>query len=556
MTDLSILLGGKAGDGIDRAGLLIARVLNRLNYRIYIYRDYPSLIRGGHTFSVIRASDRKISAHPDKVDILIALNQETLDLHKGRLKREAIVIYNSDMAKPDGMPGVSVSLGIPMEQMVKASGGIDIMRNSCAIGALFRAIGVSWDILEGTARKNMSKEADLNLKIALNGYGSSKGALKIETLPQGMLPILTGSEAIGLGLVNGGLDTFIAYPMTPASPLLHFLAGIADDFSLKVIHPENEIAVMLMAAGSSYAGERVAVGTSGGGFCLMTEGLSLSGMAELPVVIMVGQRPGPSTGLPTYTAQTELNFVLSAGQGEFPRLVVAPGDAEEAFSWSHIAMKMSMKYQIPSIILADKTLAEGVYSFDPDSIKEMPIEGPPSWDGTGEYGRYRDTASGVSPMVCPPRKDAVVKVNSYEHDEYGITTEDPAMTVKMQDKRLRKGESLSRELEGYETVKVSGKTDSSTILLCWGSNKGVCEETADRLGLKMVRPVVLGPFPVKRFLEAVKGAEKVIAVENNATGQLAGLAGCCGCRVDKLVLKYDGRPFSLDELEARVRDLI
>lgn len=555
MNDFSILIAGKAGDGIDRSGLIIARILNRLNYRIYIYREYPSLIRGGHTFSIIRASNKRIAAHTDRIDFLLALNQDAVQFHKERLKPDGVLIYNSDLVKAEILPHGEKIAGIPLERIAKEEKALDIMRNSCITGALAKAAGIEWNILEAVFRKYLAKELDLNLKVAKRGYDEVRELAKVETLKTERMPILTGSEAIGLGLIKGGLNTYVAYPMTPSSPLLHFLAGVAEGYSLKVIHPESEIAVILMALGFSYMGERVAVGTSGGGFCLMTEGLSFAGMAELPVVIMVGERPGPSTGLPTYSSQTELNFVLNAGHGEFPRFVVAPGDAEEAFYWSHVALNITWKYQIPSFILSDKTLAEGAYSFDSNCIGELKIETSPAWDRKGEYKRYLNTETGVSPLTFVPDKDAVIKVNSYEHDELGITAEDAKTTVMMQEKRLRKERFLANELEDYDAVKSYGDKNSKTALLCWGSNKGVSVEAAENLGLKAVQVIALSPFPTRKLENALKGARKIIVVENNATGQLARLLNYHGLKTDENILKYDGRPFSVDELKKRLKGL-
>jgi 2-oxoglutarate ferredoxin oxidoreductase subunit alpha len=546
MNNISILIAGRAGDGIDKSSLIISRILTQLGYRIYIYRDYPSVIRGGHTFSIIRCSKNKIAVHCDKVDVLLALNQESVDLHKSRLSDNSLIIYDSNSVKSDK------GMAIPISEIVKDAKALDMMRNSCIIGAMCKAIGVEKSVLESVFRADMRREIDLNLKVAFRGFDEAKEFSKIEKIEQKILPVIAGSESISLGLVKARLKTYISYPMTPSSGVLHFLAGKAEELSLKVIHPENEIAVMLMALGFSYAGDRVAVGTSGGGFCLMTEGLSFSAMAELPVVILLGQRPGPSTGLPTYTGQTELNFSLSAGHGEFIRFVTAPGDPEEAYYWSAVSLNMAWKYQMPAIILCDKTLNEGIYSFDIDAIKKIDDSGVSLWDGKSEYKRYQDTPSGVSPMAFPSAKGAVVKVDSYEHDESGVTTEDKDLTVKMQDKRLRKGKYLLEELEGYETVKVYGDKNSSTALLFWGSNKGACVEAGEKLGLRVVQPIVFSPFPLRQFKEALKGVKKIICVESNATGQLADFVKCYGIDVDKRILKYDGRPFSLDELEQKI----
>ena len=546
MDNFSILIAGRAGDGIDKSSLIIGEILAQLGYRIYIYRDYPSIIRGGHTFSIIRCSRDKIAAHEDMIDVLLALNQDSVDLHKSRLSGKSLVIYDSSTVKSDS------GTGIPIGEIIKEAKALDLMRNSCIIGAMCRSLGVEKNILEKIFRENITKELDLNLKVAFLGFDRAEEFVKIEKLNQKILPMVTGNEAIGQGLIKGGMKTYIAYPMTPVSGVLHYLAGLSEEFSLNVIHPENEIAVMLMAMGFSYAGTRVAVGTSGGGFCLMTEGLSFSGMAELPVVVLLGQRPGPSTGLPTYTGQTELDFALAAGQGEFTRLVVAPGDSEEAYYWSALSMKLAWECQIPVIILCDKTLNEGTYSFDIDLAGKINGPEPLLWDKKGEYKRYQDTKTGISPLAFPSDKNAIVKINSYEHDESGITTEDKDLTVKMQDKRCRKAEYLLEELEQYETVKVYGDKNSSTALLFWGSNKGVCVEVGARLGLKVIQPIVFSPFPLKQFKEALKGVKKIICVENNRFGQLADFLKRYGINVDRRILKYDGRPFTIDELEAKL----
>lgn len=557
MDELSILIGGKAGFGIDTSSFIIGRLLSKLGFYIYIYRDYPSLIRGGHTFSIIRASKEKKYAHYNKVDFLLALDQDTINAHAHRLKDTSILIYDSDSVKINDLPAGIKILGIPIAAIIKEENAPEIMRNSCIIGALCKAFSVQRAILEETFKKNISKEIDLNLKVWLRGYDAAKLLTNNIASFQGKnLPLLTGNEAIGLGLIRGGLKTYIAYPMTPSSGILHFLAHVAGDFSLKVIHPESEIAVILMALGFSYAGDKVAVGTSGGGFCLMTEALSFSGMAELPVVIIVGQRPGPSTGLPTYTGQTELDFVLHAGQGEFSRFVVAPGDLEEAYFWSAVSLNIASQYQIAPIILSDKTLAEGTYSFDIEQTGKFKEEGFSLWDRKDAYKRYLNTDTGVSALAFPLDKDAIIKVNSYEHDEYGITTEDPQSTNIMQEKRLRKEKYISKELEKYKAVNVYGNNDSPIALLCWGSNKGVCNEAAKNLGLKVIQPIVLWPFPLTQFQEAVRGVDRLICVENNATGQLATLISGYGYKVTNRVLRYDGRPFSLDELEEKIRVLI
>jgi len=523
MKDFSVLIAGKAGFGIDKAGSIIASILNQLGLRIYIYRDYPSLIRGGHTFSIIRASEKRISAHKDKVDFVLALDQETVILHKQRLNKKGKLIYDSSAVKSEG-------LGIGISNIIKEENASEIMRNTCIIGSFCKIAGINWEILDKVFRKNIDRELDSNLKIARRGFDAAQQEGNIEAIRRAPMPLITGNEAIGLGLVNAGLKAYIAYPMTPSSGILHFMASNAENFGLKVVHPESEISVMLMSLGFAYAGEKCAVGTSGGGFCLMTEGLSFSGMAELPAVIVLGQRPGPSTGLPTYTSQTELKFALSAGQGEFTRFIVAPADPEDAYFWAGTALNLAWKYRIPSIILSDKTMAEGIYNFDTGSADKPGEENPASWQA-----------------------GLVKKANSYEHDPAGITTEDPDITKKMQDMRLAKEKSLAKELEGCSCVKVYGNKNSKNALLCWGSNKGVCVEAAEKLNLRAVHASVIWPLPVKQLKKSLKGAGRIISVENNATAQFAGLCNCAGIKISKNILKYDGRPFSVEELERLVK---
>jgi len=549
MPDFSTLIGGIAGDGINEAGVTVSRLFNQLGYRIYMYYDYPSLIRGGHNFSLIRASDHKIGTHRSSVDVIIALNQETVDLHKERLKNDSFVIYDQEKVNIDNLS--QKGCGLPISNILKSELAPMIMRNTCIIGGFCKVVGIEWDILEKVLKKHIPKQIELNLKVARKGYDSAVEFTRMERVVQPGLPILTGNQAIGLGLIKAGLGAYVAYPMTPSSSLLDFMARSAFEFGLKVVHPESEIAVMLMAQGFAYQGVKTAVGTSGGGFCLMTEGLSLAGNAEMPVVIMLGQRTGPSTGLPTYTAQGDLHFALYAGQGEFPRFIVSPGDAEEAYYWSGVALNIAWKYQVPAFILSDKTVCEGLYSFDVSSAGEVKEEAPALWNGKGDYNRYKYTETGVSPLAFPPLKSQIAKVDGYAHDELGITTEDPKITSKMNDKRLLKGVSLAKELEGYETVKVYG--NGKTALLCWGSNKGVCKETADKFGLKVIHVLVLSPFPEKQLREALKGVDRIIAVECNSTGQLARLARCYGFQLKEQILKYDGRPFSLDDLKAEIR---
>ena len=548
MREYSILIGGQAGDGIRQVGSLIAHLMSSMGYRIYFWDDYPSLIRGGHNFSIIRASERKIGANSDYVDLLIALNKTTVDRHRWRLKPGGLLIYDSDALQTDG-------LGLPLTGIVKEAGGKPIMRNAAALGAAAKVLGIDWQVVDQMMRQEVGKATDLNLKIAgLAFERAGEPRMRVERIEAARLPLMPGNEAIGLGAVRAGLKLYIAYPMTPSSSLLHYLAANDEKLGIVVYHPENEIAAVITAIGGAYAGTRTMVGTSGGGFALMTEGLSLVGQNECPVVFVVGQRPGPSTGLPTYTAQTELFFVLYAGHGEFVRLVVTPGDPDQAFSLAGFAVNAAWKYQIPSFVLTDKNLAESTMSCEMKG-DEVSREEAPAWDGSGQYKRYDRSHGSVSPLAFPGRKGAIVKANSYEHDEYGITTEEPEETERMQEKRLAKRKLLEDEVARMEAVKVYGKKDAPTALLTWGSTKGACIEIAEDMGMRVVQPLVMDPLPVDQVNRALEGATTVINVENNATGCLARHLACHGIKVSRSVLKYDGRPFSIDYLRKRLEEV-
>ncbi len=561
MDNFSTLIGGIAGDGINEAGITVARLFSHLGYNIYMYYDYPSLIRGGHNFSLVRASRQKIAAHMDQIDVLIALNQETVDMHKSRLKEGSFIIYDADKANLDGIN--KRGCGLTITHILEEANAPAFMKNTCIIGGYCKVVGIEWSVLEDVLKKHIPKMLEQNLIVARQGYDQATEFCQMDSHPGKQtnkpLPIITGNQAISLGLIKAGLMAYVAYPMTPSSSVLDFMAGHAQDFGLKVIHPESEIAVILMAQGFAYAGIKTAVGTSGGGLCLMTEGISLAGMAEMPVVVVNAQRTGPSTGLPTYTAQGDLHFVLNAGQGEFPRFIVAPGDAEEAYYWSGTALNLAWKFQVPAFILTDKVVSESQYSFNIDlaadpsgELKEEILQAPLLWDGLGEYKRYRYTETGVSPLTFPPQKGQVIKADSYTHNEEGITTEDPQITRENSDKRQRKGRFMAADLERYETVKIFGDRNSKIALLCWGSNKGVCMEAAGKLGLKVIQVLVLSPFPEKKLKDALQGVERLLAVECNSTGQLARLAGFFGVKTEERILKYDGRPFSVEDLMAEL----
>lgn len=553
MQEFSFLIGGKAGDGVKVAGNLTAHMLNQSGYWIFVYEDYPSLITGGHNFSIIRASSKKILCHRDKTDIIIALSKDTPNHHTARLKRGTILIYDADiLEKQKG------GLGISMSKIVKENGLPHIARNVLSVAALAGVCGLDFTLVERAVKAFVPQKIGDNLKIAKIGYDAGKNSLlkmPVKKIKGGIRPLFSGNEAMGLGAAAAGLDFYIAYPMTPSTGLLHFLAAEGNELGVTAIQPENEIGVINMAEGAAFAGKRTMIGTAGGGFALMVEALSLSGQAEIPLAILVAQRPAPATGVPTYTAQGDLHFVLRAGHGEFPRVVVAPGDADQSFYLTAKALNLAWQYQIPAIILSDKHLSESIFntSFNKAKVKK---EKPKLWTGKGDYKRYLQTADGVSPLAFPGQKGAIVKVSGYEHDEFGLAVEEEKMVVMAVEKRLRKKETLRKAIQKMETFKTYGNKNSPNVLIVWGSNKGSAIEAAERLGLKVIQPIFLEPFIEDKLKRETAKAKKIIVAETNATGQLAELLANKGIRVDNKILKYDGRPFTVDELEEKIKKIL
>jgi len=558
MNDFSILMGGKAGDGIRIATTNIARLFSRYGYRTFVYDDYPSLIRGGHNFSVVRACEKEVQANKIGVNVVIAMDEQSVDIHADKLKKsKGILLYDSsviDDTKLGDISGVGAAVGVPFKSIVKEENGLRIMRNSAAIGSVSKVMGIEWSTLESVFKKFIPAKIEQNLTIAKRGFDIPEVAFEVERLGKESMPVISGNEAIALGAVKAGLDAYYAYPMTPSTGILHFLAANQKKFDILVVHPENEIAVMLMALGSAYSGARTMVASSGGGIALMIEALSLSGQSEVPITLIFSQRAGPSTGVPTYTMQSDLHYARHLGHGEFPRFIVAPGDVEEAYKYTVLAMNISWRYQMPSIVLVDKHLSESNFSFDYSKVDVEALleEEPIMWEGDGGYRRYEVTESGISPMVFPGG-NAIVKTTSYEHDEYGITTEEADKISIMQSKRLRKRKTLEKELEGIECVKTynEGSKDKDTVIVTWGSSKGAVLEVAEELGIRVIQPIVMRPFPDME--PYIKGASKVICVEVNGTGQLQRLLENKGVNVIHPVLKFDARPFFVDELMDRLQ---
>jgi len=486
----NILIGGEAGQGPNVLTQIIGKALIKNGNYAFYSRNYESLIRGGHNFNVLTFSEEPLSSNDSKIDILVCLDNKTEEMHKKDLKLGGIILKNSS------------------ENMYYA-------------GRIFKLLCLDFKLLEKSLKK-LGKNYNENIKNAKKGYDEeTKNMCKI-TKHNNNHSFLNGNKGISQGAIQSNIKTYYAYPMTPATPILNELAC---EENVKVIELENEIAVINAGIGSSIMGENVMVGTSGGGFDLMTEALSMTGMAEIPIVVYLAQRPGPGTGVATYTSQGDLNLTLNFGHGEFSRIVVAPGDPKEAEELTNQAFYLSQKFKIPSIVLGDKHLAESFYTIsEKPSIIKIKNE--------TAFGRY----------------------NSYEKDSQGSSTENANIIKSNVDRRLSKIQEIKKEVEKFSRLYSYGKQNSKNIVISWGSTKGAILDSIKDIDVEFIHLKYIEPFP-EEIKEKLIG-KNIILVENSSTGQLAGvLAKKTGIFIgDKnKILRYDGRPFFADELREEIR---
>ncbi len=556
--EASVLIGGEAGDGVRAAGGVLGRIFNRHGKYSFVREDYQSLIRGGHNYSQVLASSEKVWNQYREAEVIVALDMRTVNNHESRLSENGKLIFDPEEVDYES----EKALSIPLSSMVEDVGGIEIMKNSASLGAIAYLYGLDLEIVKEVLKEEYGEKSEKNITLAQKGYEYAEDSFERirELKPQEReeTPLITGNKAISLGAAKAGLSVYIAYPMTPSTSILHFTANYQDELGLTVVQPENEIGVINMALGSSYAGARSMIASSGGGFALMQEAVSLAGMSETPLLIVECQRAGPSTGVPTYTGQADLEFALNSGHGEFPSVVLAPGDQEEAYYRSGEALNLAWLYQIPVVLLSDKHLSESRMSSEIDFDRISVEEGKTVEDSGEDYERYKITEDGVSPLAFPGATGALVQNNSYEHTELGYTTENPEEIVAMQDKRNEKWESVKKDVLDREPVKVYGDENADNLVLAWGSTKGAVLEALKHLdvSVKFVQPIYLKPFPREEVSQHIEEAEKVVSVEANSTGQLAELVrkGTLSS-VDEKVLKYDMRPFNPVELAEDLKEV-
>ena len=543
----TFIVGGKAGEGVRKAGTVAARLFANMRRRVFNMDDYQSLIKGGHNFSVISTATGEIKSHYNKADLVVALDKRSYQLHQNDLTDEGILVYNSDTLTD--VKGV----GVALTEEAKKYPNPNLRLGLGAVAALAAAIGCDKECLKGIIKKEYARDIENNITYAVTIYDllypQIGGKFKLKQGDKER-PIISGNEAIALGAAAGGLDIYYAYPMTPSSSILHTLAALSEKLDLIAVHPENEIAVINMAIGSVFAGANAMVGSSGGGFALMEEAFSLAGMVEAPILCYLGSRPGPSTGVPTYTSQGDLFFAIHQGHGEFPRIVASPGSMEEAFYLAAEMLDLVWRFQTPGILLTEKHLAESRMTVDIDVNKAKLPE--PLMYKTGEYKRYLDTENGISPLLFPPSNE-LIKWDSYEHDELGITTEDPETITRMQDKRNRKTEAIIDHLKSMHTVNVFG--DKGPVIFTYGSTTlSVLEALrAGDIEATVVQPVYLEPLPLWE-LKKYRG-NPVIVVEQSCTGQFATLLQeKIGIEPKAVIKKYDGRPFDPEELALKIKE--
>jgi len=556
--EVNILMGGEAGQGLVTVGAVLTKALVCGGYSVVVTQSYESRIRGGHNTFAIRAGTGEIHAPKERADVLVALNDETVALHRSDLAEGALII--ADESFPSAADG---ALKVPYKKL--ASGRYV---NTAALGVVSAALGLDRGLVRGALGDQLGKKdaevARANVEALDKAYDwfASSGAKgrplgRVEN-PRPRLA-LNGNEAIALGAASAGVGFCAFYPMTPSTSIPLTLAAHAEKLGLVVEQAEDEIAAINMAIGASFAGAPSMVATSGGGFALMTEGVSLAAMTETPVVIAIAQRPGPATGLPTRTEQGDLEFVLHAGHGEFPRAVFAPGTVEGCFHLTRKAFELAERVQGPVFVLTDQFLADSTRAVEPFDIEGLEPVAVPEKDPAFEkpYRRFAFAESGVSPRLLPGRSESLVAADSDEHDEGGHITEDLSVRNRMVEKRLKKGEILREEALGPG---FAGDDGPELLLLSWGSTGGAVLEAVTSLRARGKSAAALHfdqvwPLEHGKFLHLLEGAGEVVCVEGNATGQFARLIRReTGFDIARRVLRYDGLPvtpeFALRGLES------
>lgn len=567
--DYTIKIGGEAGQGIQTIGDTLAKLFSKRGFHIFSHQDYESRIRGGHNFYQIRLSHKPVTASKDKVDILVAMDKESITSHKRELNDDGQIIYDSTLLKQKyDKPEF---LDIPFINISMEISGTKIMANSVIMGAVLGMLGMELAplnaIIENTFKKKESQVINANKEAAARGHDYAiRHCIRCHFFvppPRKELMLISGNDSIGFGAIASGLKFYSAYPMTPSTGIMNYVASKAKEYGIIVEQAEDEIAAINMAIGASFAGVRAMTGTSGGGFALMTEGLSLAGITETPLVIALAQRPGPATGLPTRTEQGDLQFALYTAHGEFSRVIFAPGSPEQAFYLTNKAFDLAERFQIPVIILTDQYLADSQWTYEGFDISKLKNTDyrlrEESLKNLTAYRRHEITETGISPLGISGESKHLIVTDSHEHDEEGHITEDASIRKAMVEKRLFKKLPLIRD--EIAPPYFYGDASPDIVLTGWGSTYGVIKESVDILSkdlkIAMLHFSEIYPFAdVAKFdyLKILQSSNLTICIENNATGQFARLFKAeTGYQFRKSINKYDGRPFSIDELIGMIK---
>lgn len=559
--DFAFAIGGAAGQGIATPGNILSRIFVRRGLSLYAYNAYQSIIRGGHIFLTVRVKNGPVASHGDKLDLLLCLNQDTMTRHARHVTSGGHVIYNGDDVKPAEVRDGVELCGLPIKELTDNHRN-KLVQNTVALGAMLNLMGLEFGVLRDALRLQFQRKGDdvveENVRMARTGFDYAKEHFHAipDPLPEGSKPLAvwTGNDALAMGGAAAGVKFYVAYPMSPSSGILHWMAKNGRELGIMVRQIEDEIGVANVAIGAAHTGCRTMCGTSGGGFALMTEAVGAAAMMEVPLVFINVQRAGPSTGVPTKTEQGDLWQALGASQGDFERILVAPKDALDAFDTIPELFNLVDRYQCPGIVLSDLLISEGTFSVDPADVNMHPEidRGELITEGreTDGYRRYADTESGVSPRALPGLEGHVHVAATDEHDEDGVLISDeftnPHKRRQMVEKRARKLGSFFDRVAPPELI---GPADADVTLVGFGSTEGVIREARTLLAEKNVSTNQLAVKWIKPFhADAVTGildkAKKILVVENNYSGQFARyLRSETGIRADGHIRKYDGEPF-------------
>lgn len=573
--DISLVLGGAAGMGVQTVEALLMAVLKREGYNVFASKEYMSRIRGGSNSTEIRVTNKKRNAFVKRVDFLFAMDKDVIPHLEKRITQDTIIL--GEREKVCDLSGECHVIDIPFTRFASELGN-PLYTSTVAVGVTLGILEADEAIFETYLREHFARKGDevvaKNIEAAQKGYAFGKHIAYNEGIEIHLTKstsvadelLLSGDDALGLGVLAGGCNYISSYPMSPGTGLLTFLAQHKKEFGVVVDQAEDEIAAINQGLGAWYAGARAIVTTSGGGFDLMVEGVSLAGIIETPIVIHIGQRPGPATGLPTRTEQADLNLVLYAGHGEFPRAIFAPGTPEEIYLVAQQAFHIADKYQIPVFILTDQYLLDSVRSLPRESL-QMLEQKQHIIETTAEYQRYALTADGISPRGIPGFGVGLVGVDSDEHDESAHITESAEVRVAMHEKRLRKMAGIRQD--ALLPTEIGDVKHAAILVVVWGSNRGVIEEALEILGREDIAALhfhQVYPLPekVKQWFIGTKpakggstsGGKKIVVLENNASGQFADLLTReYGIKVSENILQYDGDPFSVETVVEKIKTL-